>query len=206
MKSALPFTILDPGRAAPEADGRRRRSQDSRARIIAAMLELVHSGKVAPGAEQVAARAGVGLRTVFRHFKDMDSVYREMATVIEGELAEVLKQPLAGETWRARLSDLIVRRSLAFEKIAPFKRAANAHRYASAFLEAHHARLTRASRDILRELLPTAIAADGLRLETLDLLLGYETWSRLRGEQGLSIRRAREVIAFAVERTIGEAG
>jgi AcrR family transcriptional regulator len=206
MRTDLPFALPGPRREAPEPDGRRRRSQDSRARIIAAMLELVHSGKIAPGAEQVAARAGVGLRTVFRHFKDMDSVYREMATVIESELAEVLRKPLAGETWRERLSDLIARRSLAFEKIAPFKRAANAHRHASPFLEAHHDRLTGASRDILRELLPAATAADGLRLETLDLLLGYETWSRLRGEQGLSIRRAREVIAFAVERVIGEAG
>jgi AcrR family transcriptional regulator len=205
VKSELPLAVLSLPRDEPEPDGRRRRSQDSRARIIAAMLELVHSGKIAPGAEQVAARAGVGLRTVFRHFKDMDSVYREMATVIEGELGEVLKQPLAGETWRERLSDLIVRRSLAFEKIAPFKRAANAHRHASPFLEAHHARLTCASRDILRELLPAAIAAEDLKLETLDLLLGYETWSRLRGEQGLSIRRAREIITFAVERIVGEA-
>ena len=199
------MAVLDRALEAPEPDGRRRRSQDSRARIIAAMLELVHSGKIAPGAEQVAARAGVGLRTVFRHFKDMDSVYREMATVIEGELAEVLKQPLAGETWRERLSDLIARRCLAFEKIAPFKRAADAHRHASPFLEAHHARLTRTSRDILREVLPAAIAAESPRLEFLDLLLSYETWSRLRREQGLSPRRAREVITFAVERTIGEA-
>ncbi|HEY1447125.1 MAG TPA: TetR/AcrR family transcriptional regulator [Caulobacteraceae bacterium] len=167
------------------------------------MLELVHGGEVAPVAEQVAARAGVGLRTVFRHFKDMDSVYREMATVIEGELAEVLSQPLKGETWREQLSDLIARRSQAFEKIAPFKRAANTHRHRSPFLEAHHARLTEMSRAILRGLLPAAVTGDALRLETLDLLLSYETWSRLRREQGLSPKRAREVLEFGVGRLIG---
>jgi len=197
------FNLDDSEEAASEPDGRRRRSLDSRARIVAAMLELVHGGEVAPVAEQVAARAGVGLRTVFRQFKDMDSVYREMATVIEAELAEVLARPLSGETWREKLSDVIARRALAFERIAPFKRAANAHRHRSPFLEAHHARLTEASRSAVRGLLPTAVARDAAMVESLDLLLSYETWSRLRREQGLSPRRAREVLEFAVDRLIG---
>ena len=61
-----------------EVDGRRRRSLDSRARIVAAMLELVRLGNASPNAVEVAARAGVGLRSVFRHFKDMESLYVEI--------------------------------------------------------------------------------------------------------------------------------
>jgi hypothetical protein len=30
----------------------------------------------------VAGRADVGLRTVFRHFQDMDSLYREIGAVV----------------------------------------------------------------------------------------------------------------------------
>ncbi len=197
------FNLDDGEEISSEPDGRRRRSLNSRARIIAAMLELVHGGEVAPVAEQVAARAGVGLRTVFRHFKDMDSVYREMATVIEAGLAEVLARPLSGATWREKLSDVIARRALAFEKIAPFKRAANAHRHRSPFLEAHHARLTEASRSAVRGLLPAAVARDTALVEALDLLLSYETWSRLRHEQRLSPRLAREVLASTVDRLVG---
>ncbi|MGH7023235.1 MAG: TetR/AcrR family transcriptional regulator [Caulobacteraceae bacterium] len=188
----------------PHPDGRRRRSQDSRARIVSAMLDLVRAGEVSPVAEQVAARAGVGLRTVFRHFKDMDGVYREMAVAIEAELSAMLRPRLRGETWRQRLADLIDRRALAFETIAPFKRAADAHRVGSAFLEARHARLTAASRAILREALPPAVAGDTTTLECLDLLLSYETWSRLRREQHLTPRRARATIVFAVGRLLGD--
>src|SRR5258708_23011994 len=159
-----PFNLDDGEDDTSEPDGRRRRSLDSGARIGAAVLELVHGGEVAPVAEQVAARAGVGLRTVFRHFKDMDSVYREMATVIEAELAEVLARPLSGETWHEQLSDVIERRALAFDKIAPFKHAANAHRHRSPFLEAHHARLTEASRSALPGLLPAPFAPDAVLL------------------------------------------
>jgi AcrR family transcriptional regulator len=187
-----------------EPDGRRRRSLDSRQRIVSAMLWLVRNGAIAPSAEQVAERAGVGLRTVFRQFKDMDSVYAGMAQAIEAELDQVLANPLKGHSWRERLADLIDRRALAFDKIAPFKRAAGAHRHASPFLEASHQRLTTAAREALRALLPAPIAADAALFESLDLILGYEAWSRLRREQGLSSDAARAVLTWAAARLIGE--
>ena len=68
---------------AAESDGRRRRGQNNRARIVTAMLEIIRTGDMSPSADQVAARADVGLRTVFRHFKDMDSLYSEMSLAIE---------------------------------------------------------------------------------------------------------------------------
>ncbi|MEO8374286.1 MAG: hypothetical protein ABI471_03615, partial [Sphingomonas bacterium] len=53
-------------------DGRRRRSETSRDKIVEAMLAIVAEGQITPSAEQVALRAEVGLRSVFRHFKDME--------------------------------------------------------------------------------------------------------------------------------------
>ncbi|HVY04073.1 MAG TPA: TetR/AcrR family transcriptional regulator [Caulobacterales bacterium] len=185
---------------ADEPDGRRRRSHDSRARIVAAMLALTQEGEIAPGAEQVAARAGVGLRTVFRHFDDMESLYSEMSATIEAELAAIVLRPFTGATWRARLSELIERRSFAFEKIAPFKNAADVHRHDSAFLAAAHKRLVATLRDILRSVLPAEIAADALKFEALDMMMSFEAWRRLRADQGLSVRRAREVLEGAVMR------
>ena len=62
---------------APE-DGRRKRSQTSRDKIVAAMLALVEEGAITPSAEQVATRARVGLRTVFRQYSDMETLYAAM--------------------------------------------------------------------------------------------------------------------------------
>ena len=56
-------------------DGRRQRSDRSRRRIIEALFDLIGEGDMSPSAVNVAARAEVGLRTVFRHFEDMDSIY-----------------------------------------------------------------------------------------------------------------------------------
>jgi AcrR family transcriptional regulator len=185
-----------------DTDGRRRRSHDSRARIVAAMLELVRDGVIAPGAEQVAERAQVGLRTVFRHFKDMDSLYREIALAMEGEIMKVVARPFKGETWRERVLELIERRTPAFEKIAPFRRASDSLRHTSSFVAARQGLLAEQAREVLTRILPPEIVKDRDTFESLDLLLSFEAWSRLRNEQGLSQRKTREVLAAAVDRVL----
>ena len=180
MKDLGKLRSVGPGGESEEMDGRRRRSQDSRARIVAAMLDLVREGDVSPGAEIVAARAEVGLRTVFRHFKDMDSLYGEMSHAIEGELTSVAARPLLSETAHERVLELVERRSEGFEKIAPFKR------------------------EILQRLAPPEVAADPTKIEALDLLLSFEAWQRLRREQGLTPAQAREVLAAAVTRILAD--
>ena len=182
--------------ADPEAaiDGRRKRSQDSRARIVQAMLELVREGGVSPSAELVAARADVGLRTVFRHFNDLDSLYREMSAVIETELMALVHTPFKGETWRERVLELVERRGWAYEKIAPFKRASEVHRLQSPALAIENAKMVQISREILRAQLPPELAKDRVRFEAMDLLLSFDAWGRLRRDQDLSPKRATEVL------------
>jgi AcrR family transcriptional regulator len=179
---------------APAADGRRRRSQDSRARIVQAMLELVHAGDPSPSAELVAARADVGLRTVFRHFNDLESLYREMAAVISTELMALVQTPFKGLTWRERVLELVERRGWAYERIGPFKRAAEIHRRQSPALAVEHNRMVQISREILRRELPTEFAKDRVRFEAIDMLLSFDAWNRLRRDQDLTPKRASEVL------------
>jgi len=186
----------------PIEDGRRRRGEDNRARIVAAMLEIIHAGEVVPSAEQVAQRADVGLRTVFRHFQDMDSLYREMSGVIAQELHSAAEIAFKSQDWRERVLELIARRSWAFEKIGPFLRASAVFRYRSKFLEADNVEFVTALRAILKRQLPPEVARDQAKLEILDVLLSFETWSRLRREQGLAPKPAREVLEAAVRRLL----
>lgn len=204
--------IEEPRRVAQPAerriDGRRQRTVDSRARIVSAMLELTHAGHISVSAELVAERANVGLRTVFRHFNDMDSLYREMSLAIETRLREEVTFAFASTGWREQLAELVRRRTSIFEKIAPYKRAEAAHRHRSKVLAQDIVRLNTFLRDMLRSVLPTAVARDQLLFETLDMILSFESWERLRRDQDLSPRRAREVLESAVEKLLAgmEAG
>jgi AcrR family transcriptional regulator len=188
---------------ATETDGRRRRSLDSRARIVAAMIALTQEGQVSSSAEQVAERAQVGLRTVFRHFNDMDSLYREMSLIVESRLSHEIDTAFTASDWRGRVDEMIRRRSAVFELITPFKRAEAAQRHRSRFIEQDIRRLNARLRALLGAVLPPQVAADRPVFESLDLLLSFESWDRLRREQNLSSEDARAVLQAVTDRLLG---
>jgi AcrR family transcriptional regulator len=184
-------------------DGRRLRAEASRARIVAAMLELIRDGNPAPSAEAVAERAGVGLRTVFRLFNDMDSLYREMHAMMLARLAPIAAEPVVGETWRERLRNLIHRRVRLFEEMMPFQVAADAQRARSPFLNKAHESLVRLQRTMATALLPDQIKADPDLVEMMDLLMSFDSWRRLRLDQHRTPDQAETIVAGLVEKVVG---
>jgi AcrR family transcriptional regulator len=183
---------LQSGDPVPD-DGRRRRSQQSRDRIVAAIMGLVEEGAITPSAEDVAARAGVGLRSVFRHFKDMESLYGEMAARLAKVYAAGLA-PFESRDWPGLIAEITDRRLAIFERLLPFKRAADAHRHESATIEAQHDVVLVLLRQRLLAVLPHDLAADAARVEALDMLLSADCWARLRVQQRLDVPAARAVI------------
>jgi AcrR family transcriptional regulator len=180
----------------PDRDGRVRRSQRSGHAIVEALLELVGEGVVEPTAEQVAARAKVGIRTVFRRFSDMESLFSEVdARITTNALPQLLAGTPTG-TPRRRALALVRRRIAFFERIAPYKRAGNIKRAHSPFLRQRHAQLVRLLRSELRRSLPEATTAPVAA--ALELATSFEAWDRLRSEQRLSRRRAQAVVEHTV--------
>jgi AcrR family transcriptional regulator len=178
-------------------DGRRTRGEDNRRKIVEALLKLVEGGMIDPSAEAVAAEAGVGLRTVFRHFADLDSLYASISERMTAEIQPVIDAPFASSDWRGRLDEVVERRAQIFERLLPFKIAGDAHRYRSPFLTAEHAALVRAQSEALRRVLPASIAGDKARFAALDLALSFDAWKRLRHDQGVGVRDARSALRLA---------
>ncbi|MHB8437105.1 MAG: TetR/AcrR family transcriptional regulator, partial [Acidimicrobiales bacterium] len=60
-----------------QSDGRRLRAARNRESVVIALLDIIREqgGGPIPGAAEVAQRAGVSERTVFRHFADLDSLF-----------------------------------------------------------------------------------------------------------------------------------
>ena len=175
-------------------DGRRARSRSSRSKIVEAMLQLVGNGDVAPSAARVADIAGVGLRTVFRHFDDMDTLYREMSAVIEERVLPIIAEPLKGPNWKARMTEIADRRAIVFETILPFRISANLKRFQSSYLMQDYQRLLKAEADGVEALLPGSVKEDSVGARGLNVILSFQTWRLLRHDQGLSTEEARLVI------------
>jgi AcrR family transcriptional regulator len=196
--------LLTPAEPAEQTDGRIKRSQDSQQRIVGALLELVAEGHMTPSAEQVAERAGIGLRSVFRHFKDMDTLYREMSDALAATIEGVVRQPFKASGWHDQVLELVDRRATVFEKLAPYMRAGQVHRQRSAFLKRGHERFVKALRDILIGHLPAKVARQSQLVEAMDLLLSFEAWQRLREDQRLDIAKARRVLKGAIASLLRE--
>ena len=188
---------------APPLDGRVLRGEKSRESIVGALFELVGEGVLTPTAQQVAERAGVGLRSVFRHFSDMERLFAAMDARLGAEVIPLLVEAWPGGALRTRARGLVERRVRLFERIAPYKRSANLARWRSPFLRTRHGALVRALRADLLRWLPEVKSAPADLLEALDVATSFEAWDRLRSDQRLSRERAQAALERTVQALVG---
>ena len=181
-------------------DGRLRRSERSRELIADALYELLDEGDIEPSAQKVADRAGVGIRTVFRLFEDMDALYSTVNARLEFEVAPMLRaSPPDGSTVHARAESLINERVAVFERVGIYIRFTNRSRDRSEFLASHYRKFTARLRERLLHWLPELSSAPPALVEALEQATSFEAWDRLRNDQRLSRPRAQAAMNFATE-------
>lgn len=168
------------------------------------MIELVGGGEIAPSAAQVAATAGVGLRSVFRHFADMDSLYREMAAHIEAQVLPITLQPIEATDWRSSVHELAARRAIVFEKILPYRISANIKRFQSPFLMEGYRRMLHLERSSLEAVLPGSVLGEVGLVDALLVPLSFQTWRLLRHDQQLEIAAAAGVVRRLVDAVLAQ--
>ena len=189
-------------------DGRRARAERNREAVVDAVLALLREGVERPGAAEVAERAGVSVRSVFRHFDDLESLLA-VATARQSErLGAILADvPLEGGL-DERLQSLVARRARAFEDILLVRRAAEQHRRSSPTVAEA---LGRSRRSLKRQLV--AVLGDdaptgddgAVRLLALEAALSPAAWHQYRLDQGCSPLRAEQAM-LATARALLTAG
>jgi AcrR family transcriptional regulator len=175
-------------------DGRRKRGDQSRRQIVEALMALIREGDMSPSAAQVAERANVGLRTVFRHFDEMEVLYREIAEVVRPRVLSALLQPYTGTTWREQFDELIQRRIVVYEEIMPLKIAGSILRFRSPFLMQDYNDHLKFARKTLKQVLPSSVSDDRDLFRALEMVTSFQAWRRLRQDQGLGVAEATRVL------------
>ena len=183
----------------PRVDGRVARGARNRDRIVDAAIQLVRAGEVQPTAERIAEEAGVGVRSVFRHFDDLDGLFRVITERVEAEIAPLAdSSPIDGDL-EFRIEELVHRRAKVYERVAPFRRSARVHRNKSTAIRVGHRHLDKWHRWQLEETLAEELRrAPSELIEVLDALASFEAWDRLRTDQSLNRDRASEVVRFGL--------
>lgn len=70
-------------------DGRTMRRTRNRSAVINALLGMIREGNLRPGASEIADRAGVSHRSIFRYFNDLDDLVLTTIDQAFGEASEL---------------------------------------------------------------------------------------------------------------------
>lgn len=191
--------------AEPSSDGRRARSQASRSKIVQALMDLIEAGEANPSTANIAKQAGVGLRSIFRHFEDKDAIYREVDSILMKAYSPIMDAPYKSDAWRDRLSEMIERRCEVSEATAPYRVATNAARQQSRFLKENYLRLHEAEKARLNAILPSELHTDTAAGRAILVTTSFDTWRLLRQDERLSagatVDAVKRLVQDIVERS-----
>ena len=169
-------------------DGRRARSERSKQAIIDATLRLMEEGNLIPTAQQISDKAGVGIRSFFRHFDDMETLF---ATIDEQTRESTEALFLGGDrdgTLEERILHAVERRGEGYEKQRNMILSTSAQLWRSETLSKNYGRYQRGLRKDLDDWLPELKQLERSEREAVDAIASFEMWHRLRYHQGLSKR------------------
>mgnify|MGYP002396795375 CR=1 FL=1 len=184
-------------------DGRRARSERSKQAIIDASLALMEEGNLIPTAQQISDKAGVGIRSFFRHFEDMETLF---ATIDEQTRDTTEALFIGGDrdgTLEERILHAVERRAEGFEKQRNMILSTAAQLWRSDTLRRNYARYQRGLRKDLDDWLPELKQLTRSGREAVDAIASFEMWHRLRFHQGLGKASAIDVIVGLLNSLLG---
>jgi AcrR family transcriptional regulator len=183
-------TVIDARNGREGEDGRVRRGARNREAIIDALLACYEAGALRPSVTEVAARAGVSVRSVHNHFADVEALRAEVAQRQWHRHAALIGPART-------IEELVDQRSAFYEAVTPVRRAALLSIHDSPTIARNLARLDRVLRRQLDATFP-ALGRD--TLDALELVTSWDAWNRLRAAQGCSVARARTVVVDVIRR------
>jgi AcrR family transcriptional regulator len=167
-------------------DGRRLRSERSKQAIIDAALALMEEGNLIPTAQQISDRARIGIRSFFRHFEDMESLFATIDDRIRDATEELYLGGDRDGTLEERILHAIERRAEGYEHQRNMILSTTAQLWRSETLRKNYARYQRGLRKDLDDWLPELKQLTRSQREAVDALASFEMWHRLRYHQRLN--------------------
>lgn len=192
-------------------DGRHRRAQANREAIVEALVSLYADGYVDPSAAEIAERAGVSERSLFRHFDDIDDLCHTAFVVQWKRLADRTRLLVAlTASTDEKIAAVVEQRVGLYLDMMNVMRITRMHAVRNDTVLRH----VQSSRKELRkqierlfasecEVLPTEKAKS--LLLTINALLSFEHIEQLRVDQGMPTSRIVSSLRAALSSLFGNA-
>ncbi len=163
-------------------DGRNLRSINSQKLIVDACIKLFKAGNLEPTAQQVADESGVGIRTVFRQFDEMENLFKSVDAVLSKDYDfEVRYDP--SSSFDARLQSTISHMNAGYEKhkLIMFMTVSKMWKYE--FLRKNYLMYQDLIKSKTEEILPEVLSFDTESRHLFHASLSFAMWTRLQGQK-----------------------
>ena len=163
-------------------DGRNLRSINSQKLIVDACIKLFKAGNLEPTAQQVADESGVGIRTVFRQFDEMENLFKSVDAVLSKEYDfEVRYDP--SSSFETRLQSTINHMNAGYEKhkLIMFMTVSKMWKYR--FLKENYLMYQDIIKNKTEEILPEVLNFDTESRYLFHASLAFAMWTRLQGQK-----------------------
>lgn len=196
---------VDTTRPTEKTDGRTLRAERTRAAIIDAHMALMLEGDLQPTAVRVADRAGISLRTLWGHFKDLEALFAAAGQkTLQIQYADFRPVP-PDQSLADRIDQFCRQRVHMLEVIAGASRAAQIRLPFSPQLRLNRARHNERLRTEIEDLFTDELAGDADLVAALLSATTWPAWMGSRDDLGLSVDEAAAVMHRTVTALLTEA-
>lgn len=198
-----------------DGDGRRLRRDRNRMAVVDALLDLYGESNLRPSTAEIAERAGLSHRSLFRYFDDFDDLCREAICRAEQRARPLIPIEVdRAAPLKDRIEALVTQRLRLFEALGPVARVS---RLNAPFSHVLAAELTK-NRAFLRAQLTDLFAQEAGQAEepdvasqvtalaAVDVLCSFEAFHLLSTDQGLSSADIRTVLISALTALLDRPG
>ena len=174
------------------ADGRHARRERNRLAVVDAMLKLYKQGNLDPSSDQIAERAGLSPRSLFRYFDDIDDLVR-VAVARHHERMSPLAEldTTSSDSLDERIRRLVAQRMRLFDAIGSVGTVARVRAPFQPLIAAELLKARKLWRLQLRQLFAPELRALGDStaahvVSSIDVLTSFESVQLMRDDQKLS--------------------
>ena len=201
----MTITATRPAVAVPEeADGRHARRERNRMAVVDAMLTLYASGNLEPSSDQIAERAGLSPRSLFRYFDDINDLVRVAVARHHDRVAPLAAlDTTTAASLAERVRRLVEQRLRLFDAIASVGMVARVRAPFQPVIASELATARGLWREQVRQLFAPELRALGKPTASyvvagIDVLTSYESVQLMRDDQQLSSAQVAAALIHSI--------
>ena len=183
-------------------DGRRLRSDRSRQLIVKSMLDLIHAGNLQRTAQQVADHAKVGIRSVFRHFEDMESIFASVDKLVRKESHALYGNKACTGSLQERIAFAVKQSAKIYEAMGNVLLSSQARLWSSPTVKSNYLEHQEGLRNNIKTWLPEVMQLSPNKYQSVLAICSFDFWYRLRYHQEQTLSDSTDLLIELVENLI----